>query len=152
PFEREFTGIQKFEPISRTHAGLVSILHVGRNEPVGYFYYIMEIADDLARGQTIFPESYTPKTLSAEMGRRGRLPLTDCFQISLALTSALDHLHKHGLIHRDIKPSNIIFVRDEPKLADIGLVANIDDASFVGTPGYIPPEGPGTPQADLYSL
>ena len=29
----------------------------------------------------------------------------------------------------------------------------IDDAqSLVGTAGYIPPEGPGTPQADLYSL
>ncbi len=40
-----------------------------------------------------------------------------------------------------------------PKLADIGLVAQIDDArSLVGTAGYIPPEGPGTPQADLYSL
>src|SRR4030095_9984327 len=40
-----------------------------------------------------------------------------------------------------------------PKLADIGLVADLDEAeSFVGTPGYIPPEGPGKPPADLYSL
>src|SRR5262249_54719518 len=30
PFEREFSGIQKFEPISRTHDGLVDILQVGR--------------------------------------------------------------------------------------------------------------------------
>src|SRR5262249_16280081 len=44
-------------------------------------------------------------------------------------------------------------VAGEPKLADIGLVTAIDDArSLVGTVGYIPPEGPGTPQADLYSL
>src|SRR5215831_18734029 len=27
PFEREFTGIQKFEPISRSHESLVQILH-----------------------------------------------------------------------------------------------------------------------------
>ena len=40
-----------------------------------------------------------------------------------------------------------------PKLADIGLVAETSDArSFVGTEGFIPPEGPGAPQADLYSL
>ena len=29
-FEREFEGIKIFEPISRTHPGLVNILHVGR--------------------------------------------------------------------------------------------------------------------------
>src|SRR5215471_5700474 len=43
PFEREFAGIQKFEPISRTHESQVDILHVGRGE--GYFYYVMELAD-----------------------------------------------------------------------------------------------------------
>src|SRR5206468_2532672 len=72
---------------------------------------------------------------------------------SLALTSALAFLHEQGLIHRDIKPSNIIFVQGQPKLADIGLVAGSDETcSFVGTEGFIPPEGPGTPAADVYSL
>src|SRR5947208_3473535 len=46
PFEREFEGIQKFEPISRMHESQVDILHVGRNEKDGYFYYVMELADD----------------------------------------------------------------------------------------------------------
>jgi serine/threonine protein kinase len=56
-------------------------------------------------------------------------------------------------VHRDVKPSNIIFVGGVPKLADIGLVADLSDArSFVGTEGFIPPEGPGAPQADLYGL
>src|SRR4030095_3469978 len=32
PFERELGGIQKFEPISRAHDGLVDVLHVGRND------------------------------------------------------------------------------------------------------------------------
>jgi len=56
------------------------------------------------------------------------------------------------LTHRDIKPANIIFVCGVPKLADIGLVAVSGQRSFVGTEGYVPPEGPGTAQADLYSL
>src|SRR5207249_6063277 len=74
-------------------------------------------------------------------------------RLGLSLTAALGHLHRHGLIHRDIKPSNIIFVNGIPKLADIGLVAGVSDAkSYVGTDGYIPPEGPGAAQADIYSL
>ncbi|MBI4661118.1 MAG: PD40 domain-containing protein, partial [Verrucomicrobia bacterium] len=48
---------------------------------------------------------------------------------------------------------NIIFVDGRPKLADIGLVADVGKTlSFVGTEGYLPPEGPGSPQADIYSL
>ena len=37
PYEREFSGIKKFEPISRTHPGLMDILQVGRNDAEGYF-------------------------------------------------------------------------------------------------------------------
>jgi len=97
--------------------------------------------------------SYSPKTLRSEVHRRGRLPIEECLQLALSLTSALAQLHQKGLIHRDIKPSNIIFADGMPKLADIGLVASVTEArSFVGTEGFIPPEGPGAPQADLYSL
>src|SRR6266511_2640248 len=98
-------------------------------------------------------ELYVPRTLRAEQLRYGRLPVAECVRIGLTLTSALAHLHKQGLVHRDVKPSNIIFVDGVPKLADIGLVVETSEAkSFVGTMGFIPPEGPGTPQADLYSL
>src|SRR6516162_1868068 len=31
PYEREFAGIQKYEPISRTNEGLVDVLQIGRN-------------------------------------------------------------------------------------------------------------------------
>ena len=47
PFEREFAGIQAFEPISRAHEGLVDLLQVGRDDAAGYFYYVMELADAL---------------------------------------------------------------------------------------------------------
>ncbi len=62
-------------------------------------------------------------------------------------------LHRSGLIHRDVKPSNIIFVNGVAKLADIGLVTDLSEAqSFVGTEGFIPPEGPNSSQADIYAL
>src|SRR6266571_9261724 len=153
PFDRELAGIKKFEPISRSHESFVDILHVGQNVKGGYFYYIMELGDDATTDQNINPRFYVPKTLAKEVALRGRLPLTECVQLGLCLSAALDSLHTHGLVHRDVKPSNIIFVNGVPKLADIGLVAYINEArSYVGTEGFIPPEGPGSAQADIYSL
>jgi serine/threonine protein kinase len=187
PFEREFKGIQRFEPVSRTHEGLVDVLQVGGTDD--YFYYVMELADNAEvrdrkseigrekadvsqvesapamqasalrptpyafRSETSDLGTYSPCTVRAEQQRLGRLPVAECVRIGRLLTSALAHLHRHNLVHRDVKPSNIIFVEGQPKLADIGLVADVSEArSFVGTEGFIPPEGPGTPQADLYSL
>lgn len=149
-FNREFAGMSAFEPISRAHDGFVDILHVGRIVTGRFFYYVMELADDQDSGHEIEITRYTPKTLKAELGHP--LPAAECLRIGLLLAEALGALHREGLAHRDIKPSNIIFVRGVPKLADIGLVAASGQRSFVGTEGYVPPEGPGTPQADLYSL
>ncbi|MBI2928561.1 MAG: serine/threonine protein kinase [Verrucomicrobia bacterium] len=152
PFDREFAGLQRFEPISREHPGLVDVLQIGRNDEAGCFYYVMELADRVD-GEELKPESYAPKTLRSEINSKGRLPFGECVQLGLELTSALGYLHKNGLIHRDIKPSNIIFVGHQPKLADIGLVTLADQTkSFVGSPGYLPREGSGTRSADIYSL
>ena len=50
PFEREFEGIQRFEPISRSHPSQLAILHVGKNDDARCFYYVMELADDAEVG------------------------------------------------------------------------------------------------------
>src|SRR4029453_7642196 len=151
-FEREFSGLRRFEPISREHDGFVAILHVGRNRAQGFFYYVMELADNDSNDGWIEPDAYVPKTLSSELARCGRLPIEQSVQLGLSLSQALAELHRRGLVHRDEKPSNIIFVKGHTKLADIGLVAHAGEKERLGTEGYIPPEGPGKPQADLYSL
>ncbi len=163
PFEREFAGIQRYEPISRSADGLVQILHVGRNPVAGSFYYVMELADDtnadtvhLVGGHqavALDPETYEPRTLRHDLERLKRLPVAECVDLGLALAAGLAHLHRHGLVHRDLKPANIIFVNGRAKLADLGLVGEISGSrTFVGTEGYIPPEGPGTPAADVFGL
>jgi serine/threonine protein kinase len=149
-FLREFEGMSAFEPISRAHGGFINILHVGRTP--SYLYYSMELADDHLDGRRIDIGSYQPRTLKTDLARHKRLSADESIRLGLSLTEALEALHTRGLTHRDIKPSNIIFVEGVPKLADIGLVATSGQQSFVGTEGYVPPEGPGTPCADVYSL
>jgi WD40 repeat protein len=168
PYEREFHGIVQFEPISRLHPGVVNVLHVGRDDGAGCYFYVMELADGIAgselgissssaRSQPEIrnpkPETYFPHTLAAELESRTRLPVTDVVSLGVQLAGALGHLHRHGLVHRDVKPSNVIFVHGQPKLADIGLVTGVhEERSFVGTEGFIPPEGPGSERADLFAL
>src|SRR5207237_9323619 len=126
------------------------MLHVGSS--VDYLYYVMEFADDHLNGRDIDIINYSPRTLKSDLERWKRLSVSDSIALGLSLTDALSALHAHGLTHRDIKPANIIFVDGVPKLADIGLVAVSGQRSFVGTEGYVPPEGPGTPSADIFSL
>ena len=172
PFRREFEGIQRFERISREHPSQLALFHIGRDEAEGYFYYVMELADSLegqeqkaegngnaasqrlplATGPRVATANYSPHTLRADL-QRGRLSADRVVGVGIALCEALGHLHRNGLVHRDVKPSNVIFVNDRPKLADIGLVTDASDqCSIVGTEGYLPPEGPGTPQADIFAL
>jgi WD40 repeat protein len=201
-YEREFEAIRRYEPVARSTEGLVQILHVGRNDSAGYFYYVMELADDAERQATVpveaafgarvsfadlvrqpqwceagagrqaqarrnsevwtapgggalkleNPRAYSPRTLRSELARRGHLEIHEVLRIALDLTRGLVDLHHAGLVHRDIKPSNVIFVQGKARLADMGLVDHQGRLSYIGTEGYVAPEGTGTPSADLYSL
>lgn len=154
-FNKEFEGIEHYEPIARNHPGLVHILHVGRKEsPDHLYYYVMELGDDAQNGVHINPAEYIPRTLQTDKRLAGGkpLPLDYCLEVGSQLAHSLIYLHSKDLTHRDIKPANVIFVNGRPKLADIGLVALRDQRSFVGTEGFIPPDGPGTKRADVYAL
>jgi TolB-like protein/Flp pilus assembly protein TadD len=152
PFQREFNGLKAFTSMSRPDAGQLALLHVGQNEAVGFFFYVMELADDVAMGTDVDPASYVPLTLKEVRTRRGRLPPAECVSLGADIARSLSGLHSRGLVHRDIKPSNIIIVGGVPKVADIGLVAAAEALSFVGTEGFVPPEGPGKPSADVYAF
>ena len=153
-YEREFSGIRSFMPISLNQAGLLRVLHVGRSDREGFYYYVMELGDDEVSGREIDPAHYSPRNLGKDLKRRGRIPLAECVDWGRSLSSTLTYLHSQQLVHRDIKPSNIIFVNGVPKLADIGLVTGMDraDMSIVGTPGFMDKSLHGTRAGDLASL
>ena len=159
PYEREFNGVSRYKPISDKHPGLLRVDFVSEKRPE-YFYYVMELGDPFEPGWERELSTYKPRDLANKRAHAPgrRLPVRECLQIGLELTDALDFLHREGLTHRDIKPQNIIFVNGRPKLADLGLIAEIrppdQERTSVGTPGYMPPspERPGTPQADIYAL
>ena len=60
------------------------------------------------------------------------------------LFSALDHLHRNGVIHRDIKPENLLLdMRGDLKIADFGWsvhAPNTRRTTLCGTLDYLPPE------------
>lgn len=153
PYEREFKGLSDFMRLTRGELRQLALLHVGRDEDRGFFYYVMELADDVVTGNQIDPTCYEPLTLKGLRDSAEHLSAERVLSYGIELAAGLDELHRAGLIHRDIKPSNIILVDGQPKLADIGLVSTEKEAhTFVGTEGFVPPEGPGSQAADIFSL
>lgn len=153
-FNLEWEGIKKYVEISTSHPRLVGIFHAGRNEDDSYFYYVMELGDDVETGRNIQPDHYRVHTLQDHIFSAGnRLSIQDCVQIGVQLSGALEQFHIIGLLHRDVKPSNIIFINGVPKLTDMGLVAHLDEGpDYLGTEGFVPSEGSNSIQADIFSL
>ena len=147
-FEREFEGIRKYEEVSLGSKYLISILHIGGNPKDDFYYYVMEAADAAS-----IDKSYTPDTLSSRLASKNPLPKSELISTTVDLCNGLSVLHKNGLLHRDIKASNILFVNGSPKLGDPGTIQHIENAStFIGTSGYLAPEGSTSKQSDIFAL
>jgi serine/threonine protein kinase len=152
-FHRELQDIRSSEAVSRLHDGLVDMLQVGGSAAAGYFYCVMELADDRATGQAIDPAKYHPRTLAHELQARRHLSVGECIRLGAAIASALGFLHRQRLCHCDLKPSNIIFINGFPKLADMGTVVEAPATrSHIANMAFRTRETVYSPRADVYAL
>ena len=108
------------------------------------------------------------KSLSRILAESGRLGADQLVPVINGVASALDAIHKQGIIHRDVKPSNVLVHASmgvkHAFLTDFGVAALTRDqgpattssARAAGTPRYMSPEQakrqPATPLSDIYSL
>ena len=152
-YQAEYHGIRHYAPYSRKYDGLIEVHHVGIREQDGFYYYVMDLADDLYVGDQVTPD-YQPMTLRAYLDAQPdrRLPVDEVVRIGLEAAESLSCLHSENLVHRDVKPENILCINGHWKLADIGFVSTRGGKTFVGSLGYIAPEGPGHPSADVHGL
>ena len=129
------------------HPGVVSVHEFGQSE--GRAYIVQELVDGGTMKDRI---------------ARGDYSVEDAVNWVCQLAEAVDYAHQYGVVHRDLKPANILFDdRGQPKVADFGLAALMDEESrltrhgdLIGTPAYMSPEQAAgesvTKSSDVYSL
>lgn len=91
------------------HEGVVRVYHLF--EENNTVYYVMEYLEG--------------SDLSAKLGKEGTQTWPEMEQIVRDILSALESLHRRGLIHRDISPDNIFLTtQGRAMLIDFGSVRN----------------------------
>ncbi len=134
------------------HPHLMPVFDTGEGEVDGVtrYYIVMPFIDGGTLGKRIQHSILSPDEASNYL-----------FDIA----SALDYLHRHGIIHRDIKSTNVLLSTDDLcYLSDLGVARIMDDTSsltttgnVLGTVDYIAPElfvsdGKADARSDIYSL
>ncbi|MBX3275071.1 MAG: serine/threonine protein kinase, partial [Sandaracinaceae bacterium] len=112
----------------------------------------------------IFREWYEGVSLRVRLARNGAMPVTEALAVGAHLASALDELHRAGLLHRDLKAGHVI-LNPQPSglpdvaLIDAGVASRVDVGTVfdvVGTPEYLSPEQARGKlvsfRSDLYAL
>ena len=80
------------------HPNLLPLFDSG--EAAGLLFYVMPYVEG--------------ESLRARLDREKQLPVDESIRIAIAIASALDYAHKHGVIHRDLKPENILMQSGQP--------------------------------------
>jgi eukaryotic-like serine/threonine-protein kinase len=126
---------------------------------------IVPLASGDADGTTwVFREWLDGVSLEVRLSREGALQQTEALAIAAQVATALDELHRGGLLHRDVKPGHVFLQPTQhgvPRayLLDAGLAVALQTRSgtrLQGTPGYLAPEqitgNLVSFRSDLYSL
>ncbi len=123
---------------------------------------IVRVYDVFAENETSYyaMEFLEGKVLSKVVEDRGTLPESEVIEIARQVITALDDVHKAGLLHRDIKPDNIMMVARGAVLIDFGSARSMKTPGkqdVLVTPGYAPleqyaSEAKRGPYTDIYAL
>ncbi|NOY24188.1 MAG: protein kinase [Acidobacteria bacterium] len=151
-FKREWQILDKIK-----HPNIIEVYD--RGEHMDRFFIAMEMLHG--------------HTLDEILDKNGPLPEQAVATAALAVTEALEVIHREMIVHRDLKPSNIMYIRhsdkisgkikpEEIKLMDFGVSKELlregltTDGSLVGTLLYVAPESLSSlsldQRSDIYAL
>ncbi|MFD3992235.1 serine/threonine-protein kinase [Streptomyces sp. NPDC058583] len=108
-------------------------------------------------------------SLGAAVERSGTLPVETVRRLAVQLATALDEIHRAGLVHRDLKPENVLLAEDGARVIDFGIARAAEAGAgaghvteltgtglVVGSPAFMSPEqAEGKelgPASDVFSL
>ncbi|MEU4270163.1 protein kinase [Streptomyces sp. NPDC026092] len=104
-------------------------------------------------------------SLGAAVTATGPLPAETVRRLALGLVTALEEIHRVGLIHRDLKPENVLLAEDGVRVIDFGIARAVEPVGstaltqtgwVIGSPPFMSPEQAEskelTPASDVFSL
>jgi hypothetical protein len=131
------------------HPNIIRVMDNGMMED--FYYYSME---------------YMPGGNLCRRMERGKLPVSEAFEVFFLICSAMAYSHEQAVIHRDLKPSNILLTSaGDPVISDFGIAKTLDlsnapltkSGEILGTIAYLAPEQRFSTRtvnrrADVYAL